>query len=249
MPQIQGQVAVITGAASGIGLATARLFASEGAQVVATDVAEQGLADLARATDVVPVTGDVAKSDDVDRIIGTATERFGRLDILCNVAGIFDRYLAVDEMTDDIWRRVLDVNLTGSFQMCRRALPLMLSHGSGVIVNVSSIAGLVGSRGGAAYTVSKHGLIGLTRSIATAYGREGIRCVAICPGRVDTPLGLGARGETNPRGQAALERTRSTLVRTQTPEEIADIVLFAASEAARGLNGDIIVADAGWTSH
>jgi NAD(P)-dependent dehydrogenase (short-subunit alcohol dehydrogenase family) len=248
---MDGMVAVITGAASGIGLATARLFAVEGARVVATDVAEQPLADLVRETDgIISVVGDVSQSDDVDRMIDTAIERFGQLDILCNVAAMRDRFLPVDEMPDDLWRSVLDVNLTGPFQMCRRAIPLMLERGSGCIVNISSTAGLFGSRGGAAYTVSKHGLIGLTKSIAATYGRDGLRCVAVCPGKVVTPSGVSRRAAgIHPRGQTGLERIEASVVRDQQPEEIADIVLFVASDAARGLNGDVIVADAGWTSH
>jgi NAD(P)-dependent dehydrogenase (short-subunit alcohol dehydrogenase family) len=195
MQQLEGKVAVITGAASGIGLATARLFAVEGAHVVATDVAEQGLADLVRETGAVAVVGDVSRSEDVDRTIDTAIERFGRLDILCNVAAIRDRFLPVDEMPDEVWRGVLDVNLTGPFQACRRAIPLMLGNGKGSIVNVASTAGLFGSRGGAAYTVSKHGLIGLTRSIAATYGRDGLRCVAVCPAKLShrrAPAGAAA---------------------------------------------------------
>jgi NAD(P)-dependent dehydrogenase (short-subunit alcohol dehydrogenase family) len=247
--QLDGKVAVITGAASGIGLATARLFAMEGAHVVASDVAEPALIDLANETGAVPVVADVSRLDDVDRMIDTAIERFGQLDILCNVAARRDRFLPVDEMPDEIWRGVLDVNLTGPFQTCRRAIPLMLKSGKGCIVNISSTAGLLGSRGGAAYTVSKHGLIGLTKSIAATYGRDGIRCVAVCPGKVVTPSGVSRRGgELHPRGRAGLERIESTIVRDQEPEEIASIVLFVASDAAIGLNGDVIVADVGWTS-
>lgn len=114
---------------------------------MATDVVEQGLADLARETGVKTFVGDVSKSNDVDRMIDTAIECFGRLDILCNIAGIRDRFLTVAEMTDEVWRRVLEVNLTGPFQTCRRAIPVLLESGDGVIVNVSSIAGLFGSRG------------------------------------------------------------------------------------------------------
>lgn len=241
--QLEGKVAVITGAGSGIGLATTQLFVEEGAQVIAADVSEKGLARLTGIRGVETVVADVTNEADVDRLIATA-ERYGHLDVLFNNAGIVDRLLPVAECTDDVWQRVLAVNLYGPFYTCRRALPGMLQRGHGVIINTASVAGLAGARAGVAYTVSKHGLIGLTRNIAATYGSQGIRCVAIAPGGVNTGISLG--GEPSQIGLATLTKAMSTNVRTGEPIEIARVALFAASDAASFVNGAVLVADGGW---
>lgn len=244
--QLDGKVAVITGAGSGIGLATARLFAAEGAQVVAVDVSEKGLAQLAGIDRVETVVADVANEADVDRMIATA-ERYGHLDILYNNAGVVDRILPVAECTDDVWERVLAINLTGPFYASRRALPGMLGRGKGVILNTASVAGLSGAKAGAAYTVSKHGLIGLTKNIAATYGPQGIRCVAIAPGAVNTGISLG--GEPSTLGMATLTKTMALSTRSAEPIEVARVALFAASDAASFVNGTVLVADGGWLSY
>ncbi len=241
--QLEGKVAVITGAGSGIGLATTRLFVEEGARVIAADISEKGLSQLAGTHGVETVVADVTNESDVDRLIGTA-ERLGHLDILFNNAGIVDRLVPVAECPDDVWQRVLAVNLYGPFYLSRRALPGMLQRGQGVIINTASVAGLAGARAGVAYTVSKHGLIGLTRNIAATYGSQGIRCVAIAPGAVNTGIGLG--GEPSELGLAALNKTTATNPRVGEPIEIARVALFAASDAASFVNGSVLVVDGGW---
>lgn len=245
--RLAGKVAIVTGAGGGLGLAMTRLFQREGARVVAADVAPAGLEQVSGTDGIETVIADVRRRDDVERMVATASERFGRLDILCNNAGIVDRFLPVTEMTDDVWERVLAVNLTGPMMACRAAIPAMIAHGGGSIINISSVAGITGAKAGAAYTASKHGLIGLTRSIAATHGRDGIRCSAICPGGINT--GISAGGERSALGYETLKRTFPTSVRTAEPEEIAAIALFLASDEAGILNGAVIAADAGWTAH
>jgi NAD(P)-dependent dehydrogenase (short-subunit alcohol dehydrogenase family) len=198
--RLHDRVAIVTGGGSGIGLAITRRFIDEGAHVVAADRCEEHLVQFYEMPRVTPVQADIAVQADVDRLLG-AVKSFGRLDIVCNNAGIVDRLLPVGEMTDEVWERVLGVNLTGPMRVSRAAIPLMLHAGHGVIINIASIGGIAGARAGAAYTASKHGLIGLTLNIAATYGRDGIRSVAIAPGGVDTGISLG--GEPSERGFAA----------------------------------------------
>lgn len=167
--------------------------------------------------------------------------------MLGNVAGIMNRFLPVAELTDDVWHRVLAVNLTGPMLTSRAAIPPMIQQGGGVIVNFASVAGLHGGRAGAAYTASKHGLIGLTRNLAATYGVDGIRAVAIAPGGVETRMGLG--GDPSQRGFATLEKTMPASPKLADPREIATVALFLASGEASFVNGAVLVADGGWTAH
>jgi NAD(P)-dependent dehydrogenase (short-subunit alcohol dehydrogenase family) len=247
MPKLEGRVAIVTGAGSGIGLETSRRFAEEGASVVASDVSEEGLRRAGEIEGVSVVRADVSSAEDVDGMIGAAIERHGTLDVLVNNAGIMDRFLPPDETPEELWERVLGINLTGPFLATKRAVGPMLEGGGGVIVNIASVGGLRGGAAGAAYTSSKHGLIGLTKNTAANYAADGIRCVAICPGGVDT--GISPEGEPSGRGYATLNRILPAMARLASPTEIADVVLFCASEEASFLNGAAIVADGGWTAH
>jgi NAD(P)-dependent dehydrogenase (short-subunit alcohol dehydrogenase family) len=244
--RLDGKAAVITGAGSGIGLATVHRFREEGASVLAADISAERLGQLAGLERVETIEVDVARREDVDRMIGTAVERLGRLDILFNNAGILDRFTPVAEVTDELWDRILAVDLTGPMMACRAAIPHMLAAGGGVIVNTSSVAGLTGARGGVAYTTAKHGLIGLTRHVATNYGRDGIRCIAICPGGVLTNIGVH---DLHPRGEEAINRVVQASERWADPAEIAAVVAFLASDEASFVNGAAIVADGGWTAY
>jgi NAD(P)-dependent dehydrogenase (short-subunit alcohol dehydrogenase family) len=241
--RLDDRVVIITGAGSGIGSAMAEKFLEAGARVIAADVLDERLAQFYQRPSVTAVRADVTSQADVDVLVSTA-ERLGRLDVVCNNAGIVDRFLPAGEMTDDVWNRVLDVNLTGPMRLARAAIPLMLRAGRGVIINTASVAGLAGGRAGAAYTASKHGLIGLTRNIAATYGRDGIRCVAIAPGAVNT--GISSGGEPSQRGYATLSSTLSTNIRTAEPVEIANIAVFLSSDEASFINGTVLAADGGW---
>lgn len=250
--KLTGKVAVITGAGSGIGRAMATLFASEGAKVVVADIVEERVNEVVAAINeaggsATGVVVNVASQEDVSRMIERATEHFGRLDILCNNAGIMDRMAPVHEVSDELWERVLSVNLTGPFLACREAIPIMREQGSGVILNTSSLAGVNGSRAGAAYTASKHGVVGLTKNIAFMYAAEGIRCNALCPGAVETAIGIG--GAPSEFGYGRMQLGLGTNPRAAKPEELARIALALVSDDGSFVNGAALVVDGGWSAY
>lgn len=238
-------VALVTGAGSGIGRATAQRLVGEGATVIATDVAADGLEMLAsELRGVTTVVGDLREPDFVDELAVRA-EASGPVGVLVNVAGIMDHFVPAGEVDDDLWQRVLDVNLTAPMRLCRALLPLMVGRGRGAIVNVASAAALGGSGAGAAYVSSKHGLIGLTRHIAFTYGPKGIRCNAVCPGGVATGIGSTAA----PTVAWAYERQLAVigaLALQAQPDEIATVLSWLASSEASYVNGAVVSADGGW---
>lgn len=251
--KLKGKVAVVTGASSGMGRAIALLFASEGASVVAVARRKERLDQLVQQAKeqggtILAFQGDVSKKEDVESMLDTAVQNFGKVDILVNNAGIMDEMMPVGEVSDELWNKVIGVNLTGPFYSCRKAINIMLEQGSGNIINVASIGGIQGSRAGAAYTSSKFGLVGLTKNIGFMYANKGIRCNAICPGGVETEIGVGI-SKPSPFG---IERATAGIAanpRSGSAEEIAKIALFLASEDSSFINGAVIVADAGWTAY
>lgn len=235
----------------GTGQVLALEFARMGARVVAVDLigeSAQRTVDLIakESGDAIAVEANVASTAEVDQIFERAEAAFGRVDIVVNNAGLGSLAAVVD--TDDaLWQSILDVNLTGPFLISRRALPGMIDAGYGVIVNLISIAGIVGGRTGAAYTASKHGLVGLTQNIAVAYGGQGIRCVGVCPGLIrNEPVCAGP--EIAAATENRLSKGHATNFRAGTPEEVTAVVTFLASEAASFINGAIIPVDGGWTA-
>lgn len=249
--KLQAKVAVITGAGSGMGREMAKLFAAEGASVVAADLVPAGVEQVveeirAAGGTATPVVADVSQKQDVEAMIDTAVSTYGRLDVLVNNAGIMDRVLPVADCTDEVWERVLAVNLNGPFYACRKAIPIMIAQGGGAIINTASVAGIRGGAAGAAYTSSKHAVVGLTKNIAAHYVHEGIRCNAILPGGVATAIGLG--GEAHQAGAARLMKVAETSPRTAKPQEIASVALFLASDDSSFVNGMALVADGGWTA-
>ena len=247
---LHGQVALITGAGSGIGRAMALLFASHGAAVAVLDrdtaraeeTAGSIAADGGRA---VAITCDVSVADSVKAAVDEAIAELGQVHILCCNAGVLDDYAAVLETDEALWDRIIDVNLKGVYLVTRSVLPHMLQAGSGVIVNTASIAGLVAGGGGAAYTASKHGVIGLTRQISVDYGLRGIRANCICPGAVETEM---TRELFNAGEAAVMESVQSVPAgRHAQPEEIAKLALFLVSEDSSFMHGAAVVIDGGWT--
>jgi NAD(P)-dependent dehydrogenase (short-subunit alcohol dehydrogenase family) len=228
-------VAIVTGAASGIGRATVERLAEEGATVVAVDIAKDGLADT---------VGDVSDPSFVESLIADTVERHGRLDVLANVAGIL-RTGKMHEHSLDTWDQVLAVNLTGTFLCCRAAMPALLDSG-GNIVNVSSTAALAGQPWAAAYSASKGGVLALTRTIAVEYGRQGVRCNAVCPGSIDTPI---TNDFVFPEGvDKDLIRRAMALDKPRGPETVAAAIAFLASDDATHINGEHLRVDGGTLS-
>lgn len=252
MNTLENKVAIITGAASGMGKAMAELFAAEGAKVIVSDIHEKEINEVVNSIRkkkgiAAGIVSDVSKEDDVKKMIDLAIAEYGNLDILVNNAGILDNFLPVAEADNATWEKVIGVNVNGPFYTCRLAVPLMLKKGKGVIINISSIGGLHGSRAGVAYTTSKHALIGLTKNVGYMYGDKGIRCNAIAPGGVNTNIGEGMH--PNELGYAKLSLGIATNLRIGEPNEIAEIALFLASDRSSLINGTVIVADSGWTAY
>ena len=251
--QFRGKVAVITGAALGIGKAAAIAFSRQGARVAIVDLAkEHGEAAVQQiyeaGGEAMLIRADVSSEQDVRKLFDDVKTRWGRLDILVNNAGIYVQGDASDTSMKD-WERVLAVNLSGPFLCTKHAIPAMIKNGGGVIINIASEAGLVGIAGQVAYNVSKGGLIALTRSCAIDLAKRGIRVNCVCPGTTDTPLVQDAVNRADDPAQARrqLEEIRP-LNRLGTPKEIASAILYLASEDAAYATGSILSMDGGYTA-
>jgi 2-keto-3-deoxy-L-fuconate dehydrogenase len=246
--KLSGRVALITGAGSGIGEATALLFAREGASICAVDVNESGATATARAIgDALAVTANVSSSDEVQDAVSRCLDRFGRIDILVNCAGVGSTQTLADT-PEEVWDRVFAVNTRGTFLTCKYALPHMLSSG-GCIVNIASVAGMVGIRNRAAYCASKGAVISLTQSIAVDFVGQGIRCNCICPGTVDSPwVGRLLDAAEDPVAERAALIARQPMGRLGLPEEIAAAALYLASDDAAFMTGSQLVIDGGLTA-
>jgi NAD(P)-dependent dehydrogenase (short-subunit alcohol dehydrogenase family) len=244
--RFEGKVAIVTGAGSGLGQATARRLAAEGAKVACLDIA----GDAAKATAgaigdaAIAVQVDIADQQSVHQAVAEAAGALGRPSVLCNVAGIGGMAHSVDE-TLEHWNRVIAVNLTGTFLMCQATLPHLLD-GGGVIVNVASSSGLTGNAYSAAYCASKGGVVLLTKALADEYVDKGVRVCGVAPGGIDTPL-LNTFGPPEGANLRKLSKITSPLG-FATPDDIANAVLFAASDEATFIVGAIISVDAGITT-
>ncbi|HWQ88840.1 MAG TPA: SDR family oxidoreductase [Desulfitobacteriaceae bacterium] len=251
--KLKDKVAVITGAASGIGKAIAILYAQEGANVVVSDLNLAGAKETAAKIEAnggaaIALMTNVAKDEDIRQMIDTAVTTYGTVDILVNNAGIMDNYDPAENITDELWERIFAVNTNSVMRSTRKVLPIFLAKGAGVIINIASVAGLHGSIAGATYTASKHAVVGFTKNVGFQYSIKGIRCNAIAPGAVATNIGSTI---TAPN-KFGMERCSAGLVlnpRTGQPEEIAKIALFLASDDASFVNGHVLVADSGWTAY
>jgi NAD(P)-dependent dehydrogenase (short-subunit alcohol dehydrogenase family) len=252
--RLAGKVAAITGGGSGLGLAIASLFSSEGARVAVIDV-DRGLGGEAvktirrRGGEAMFAEASVSKSSDVEKAIKSVVQRYGRLDILVNNAGVASKGSVVD-LTEEAWDKVIAVNLKGVFLCSRYGVAEMAKTGQGVVVNIGSVLGLVGSAGEAAYCASKGGVIALTRAMALDFARLNIRVNCVCPGSILTPmferLMTGA-----PNNEEALKRNaeRIPMGRVAKPEEVAGMVLYLASDESSYATGSIMTIDGGWTAY
>jgi len=242
------KVVLITGAASGMGAATAREFSAAGAQVVIVDRNDELAVQVANEIEAgPPVTGDVSDPAFCNRAVETTLERYGQLDVLVNAAGIIVRADALNT-SDEQWQRVMNVNVNGVFFMSRAAIGPMKKQGKGAIVNFGSIWGDVGAVGVMAYCASKGAVHQITRAMALDHVKDGIRINAVCPGEVNTPMLASERSE--PVTPELMQRLADTVPmgRLAEPVEIARVVLFLASDAASYITGAMVRVDAGYTA-
>ncbi len=252
MGRLEGKVAVVTGSAMGIGRATAALLAREGARVVLSDVDEErGKETLTLIKEdggeAVFVKTDVSKPEDVKAAVDAAVDGYGRLDVLHNNVGIALGASVVDT-TEDLWNRVLDVNLGSVYRGCKYAIPHMMSNGGGSIVNSASVQGLRGFRGWAAYAASKGGIIALTQQVALEYAPHGIRVNCIAPGTILTPMNEKVFEETDdPEALRETWNRMHPVGRFGQPEEVAEAVLFLAADSSSFITGQCLVVDGGLT--
>jgi NAD(P)-dependent dehydrogenase (short-subunit alcohol dehydrogenase family) len=244
--RLAGKVALITGAGSGAGYAMAQLFAHEGAHVAGVVRRDEHVEKLRQLSGVLPVSADVTRADDVDRMVNEAETAFGRLDIVCNVAGIHDLLSPLDATTDEMWDRIMDTDLKAPFRISRAAIRGMLEQKSGVILNIGSVASLRGIHG-PSYNAAKAGLIGMTLSIAVAYGKQGIRCNIINSGGMETEITEKSGGTLHPRGFEIFTALTGHLPVNYIfePADLARVAVFLCSDDARHINGAVLPVDGG----
>lgn len=253
MNRLEGKVAIITGGNSGVGAATAVKFALEGAKVVITARRQAQLEEVAAKVreaggEVLPIVSDISKPEDAQRVVAETMAAYGKIDILINNAGVLDTGLkAIDSVTDEDMDRVIDINTKGTMCMSREVSREMAKTGYGSIVNVASVAGVMGC-GGAAYVASKAAIIGLTRHIALRFAGTNVRCNAICPGTIVTPM----VADMNPANLdmsifGQMMKHNDLKVQPCMPDDVANMLLFFASDESRAITGQTLVTDFGST--
>ena len=255
MNSLHHKIAIVTGAASGIGKAIALLFAKEGSKVIAADRNAERL-DILRKEAleeglvIDTLLTDMSSEDDIEHMVNTAVEKHGTLDILVNNAGIMDSFEPVAELSNTVWEKVMRINVEGVFKSMRAAMRIYLPKNEGIIINIASVGGLQGARAGAAYTASKFAVVGLTKNTGYLYAKTGIRCNAIAPGAVQT--NIGETIDYSKMTPLVNDRIMSGMVlnpRTGDSLEIAKAALFLASDASSFVNGQVLVVDGGWTAY
>ncbi len=261
MGRLDGKVAIVTGASSGMGEAITKLFAAEGATVLALARRKeklQGVIDgiTAKGGKALAVAGDVSKEEDVKKAVKTAVEKYGKLDIVVNNAGSLDKVAPVADLDDETWKRVFSINVDGPMYMFRAAIPEMLKNpgdaeglNKGAFVTIASIASTHGAHGGAAYTASKHANLGLAKNVAFMYAKKGLRSNIITPGYVQTEMvDLSRTTQSHPEGMELASAGAGAVPRMGRADEIAALALFLASDESSLVNGAVVAADAGWSA-
>ncbi|NLX49619.1 MAG: SDR family oxidoreductase [Methanospirillum sp.] len=262
MGRLDGKVAIVTGASSGMGEAITKLFAKEGATVLAIARRKEKLQHVIdevtkKGGKAVALAGDVANEADVKNAVKTAVEQYGKLDIVVNNAGALDKVAPVADLDDETWRNVFAVNVDGPMYMFRAAIPEMLKNpgdaeglNKGAFVTVSSIGGTHGGHTGAAYTASKHANLGLAKNVGYMYAKKGIRSNIIAPGYVATEMvDLSRTTQSHAEGMEIVSAGVGANPRMGKAEEIAELALFLASDESSLVNGVVVAADAGWSAY
>ncbi len=253
MFSLQDKVAIVTGAASGLGKEIALLFARQGAKVVAADYNKEALdqfkSQISTDLTISPVAGDISNLEDVKNIYAHAQSEFGGVDIVVNNAGVMDKLEPIGDLSDEVYDKVINTNLKGTFYMMREAVKIFEKKRAGTIVNIASIAGLEGGRAGAAYTASKHGIIGLTKNTAYFYTKANIRVNVIAPGAMKTNIMSGNIDLSNISDLVKSMLSTQGNQKVADPSEVANVALFLASDEASFVNGAVVVADGGWTTY
>ena len=235
--KLENKVAIVTGAGSGMGKAIAGLFAKEGAKVIASDINETGVKDLIASSgdiagEIVFSQTDVSNRNQVETMIDLAVNKYGKLDVLVNNAGVLDKMYSVTEVEDEFWDKVMSININSVMYACRKAIPIMMKNGGGSIIN----------------TASKFAVVGLTKNIGFMYAKEGIRCNAICPGSIITNIAAGLSNASE-FGIARSGAGVPLSPRMGQPEEIANTALFLASDESSFINGTTVTVDGGLTAY
>ncbi len=253
MDRLKGKVVIVTGGNSGVGAATAMLFAREGAKVVISARRQPQLEEVAgkiraEGGEVLPVVCDISRHEDARKLIAKAVESYGKVDVLVNNAGVLDEGLkAIDKVEDAVIDRVVDINTKGTMFCIQEAVAEMTGAGAGSIVNVASVAGVMGC-GGAAYVASKAAIVGVTKHTALRFAGQGIRCNVVCPGSIATPMTAGMSAENMDTDMFGQMGKHSDLrVGVCMPDDVANILLFLASDESRAITGQVIVSDFGST--
>lgn len=244
MSEFKEKVVLVTGVASGIGLAQAKIFLANGAKVFGVDCQEmpENLADSPR---FVYFQGDVSDSQVCKQAVEKCCQHFGKIDILLNTAGVLDNYATIAETSIDQWHQVLRTNLDSMFYFCKLVIPQMIQAGGGVVINMASVASLVAGGGGVSYTASKHAIAGLTKQLAYDHGKDHISVKAIAPGAIQTPMNAADFAGDGAMAKWVAEET--PVKRWAQPAEVAELTLFLASEKSSYLHGAIVPFDGGWT--
>lgn len=251
--KLQDKVTVVTGAGSGMGKAIAMLYAQEGAKVVISDInsdSANAVVEEIKSSggEAISVVANVAEEADIQNLIDATVSAYGTVDVLVNNAGIMDNFEPAGDIEDGNWERIFAVNTTSVMRLTRKVLPIFLEKAQGVIINVASAGGLYGARAGAAYTASKHAVVGFTKNTGFMYAPQGVRCNAIAPGGVETNISASMTGISE-FGMGRIQPGLAINPRVGKSEEIAKVALFLASDDSSFVNGTVITADAGWTAY
>ncbi|MCP8465056.1 SDR family oxidoreductase [Pseudomonas sp. ZM23] len=262
MFQLKGRVAVVTGGESGIGLALSKTFAASGVKTLIGGILDEAGVQVAaelRAAggEVEFIRTDVRVQGEVEALVQAAVDRYGRIDIMVNNAGVYDGFASIDETNEELWNQMININLKGSFFGCQAALKHMVAQRYGRIVNTSSIGGLIGGADGTSYTAAKFGVVGMTRQISKTHSQYGITINAVCPGAIDTNVRgnsaniVKSAAAFMQRGVGADPSWIQRVIPAQrkgTAQEVANLIYFLATEEASYISGQAIAIDGGWTA-